>query len=296
MVRDREVEFQVFLDSVQFKKDAPPEWKVPADWALQGKVEAGQEKVAAFVIGPKADGLELTVNKFGPAAVCDLLFANVNRWRKQLALLRIDEDDVLQFVKETKSAQGEHYYLVDLTGPGSGKTMMPDGKAPPGPKPPVDVFGPGITFPLTPEGWQESQEEAPRGPHGVQLRRTATYEVVEGNARAVVTVLPISRITPKGLEAALLANVNRWAVEQLHLPAVTAEKLPGLVRQMDVGGYAGYYVRLVGPEGQSILGVLVPRPDKTWSFTMKGPSPLVERQQHNFEAFVKSVKFEGGRK
>ena len=39
--------------------------------------------------------------------------------------------------------------------------------------------------------------------------------------------------------------------------------------------------------------MILPRGEQTWFFTIKGPADLVEKQKSAFEAFVKSVRFDG---
>ena len=49
-----------------------------------------------------------------------------------------------------------------------------------------------------------------------------------------------------------------------------------------------------GRETRRILGVVVLRRGQTWFFKMTGPADLVEKQKPAFEAFLKSVRFDGG--
>ena len=56
---------------------------------------------------------------------------------------------------------------------------------------------------------------------------------------------------------------------------------------------------LTGPAqsgiSQRMLGVGLPHGGATWFFKMTGPADLVGKQKAAFEAFVKSVKFDGGK-
>ena len=52
--------------------------------------------------------------------------------------------------------------------------------------------------------------------------------------------------------------------------------------------------KMAGKETRRILGVVVPRRGQTWFFKMTGPADLVDKQKPVFEAFLKSVRFDGG--
>ena len=42
------------------------------------------------------------------------------------------------------------------------------------------------------------------------------------------------------------------------------------------------------------LGVVATQGPVTWFYKLSGPDPLVEGQRPAFEAFVRSIRFEGG--
>jgi hypothetical protein len=267
-------EFDQFLDSVHFtgKADPPVDWKLPADW----KAEPGpKERYATYRLGKDGD-LELTVTHFGPEA--RQLLPNVNRWRGQIGLHEVGEDEVGKFVSD-RTVDGIKATVVDLTGPGGkGPRMPPFARGGAGGAPPAAAGVPTFT---APPGWK--QEARPTTPFAV-----AEFTIEDGDRRAIVTV-SLAGGDP-------LANVARWRT-QLHLPQVGEEELRKDVRPIEVDGIAGEYADLVGPEAagrQRILGVIVPRGGQTWFFKMRGPADLVERQKSAFEAFLKSVRFGAG--
>jgi hypothetical protein len=95
----------------------------------------------------------------------------------------------------------------------------------------------------------------------------------------------------------LLAQADRWA-KQIGLPGLSEEQLRRQIEEIFVDGNLGHLVALVGPEGpdrQATLAVMAIRTGRYWFFKMTGPARLVSAQKSAFEAFVKSVKFEGGR-
>jgi hypothetical protein len=136
----------------------------------------------------------------------------------------------------------------------------------------------------TPEGWKEIPD-----PKGVRI---ALFEVADGVVEAGITMFP-------GAAGGLLANINRWR-GQLQLKPIDEQQLGNEVRPLEVAGSAASYVDLTGPKApgrppQRLLGVVLPRGEQTWFFTMKGPADLVEKQKPSFEAFLKSVRFEAGK-
>ena len=97
-------------------------------------------------------------------------------------------------------------------------------------------------------------------------------------------------VSPVG--GGLEANVNRWRGQVGLQPLAGAE----LLREMtpiEIDGARGYLVELTRGSGPGILGALVEHKGQPWIFKMTGPAELVGKQRAAFEAFVKSVRFEG---
>lgn len=274
-VTEHRKEFDQFLDSVHFtgKADPPVDWKAPADWQSE---PGHQQRDATYRFG-KDGALELSVTHFGPEA--RQLLPNVNRWRGQIGLHEVGEDEVGKFVSD-KTVDGIKATVVDLTGPGAGKgpRTPPFARGGAGAAPRAAAGVPEFT---APPGWK--QEPRPTTPFAV-----AEFTVTDGGRRALVTI-SLAGGDP-------LANVARWRA-QLGLPEVAGEELRKDVRPIEVNGSAGQYADLVGPESagrQRILGVIVPHAGQSWFFKMRGPADVVEGQKSAFEAFLKSVRFGAG--
>jgi hypothetical protein len=273
-VEEHRKEFDQFLGSVHFTGQAkPPEWKVPENW----RSESGEPtRDATFRFG-KDGALELSVTHFG--AETRKLLPNVNRWRGQIGLGEIGEDEVAKVVSDT-TVDGAKATLVDLTGPGAkgGPRPAPFAHPPMGGGGAPARGGPEYT---APPGWKKADQ--PTTPFAV-----AEFAIGEGDRRGLVT------ISQAGGDP--LANIMRWR-NQLGLPPAAEDEVKKEVRSIEVDGNPGQFVDLAGPESagrQRILGVVVPRGGQSWFFKMRGPADLVEGQKSAFEAFLKSVRFGEG--
>jgi len=275
-------EFEHFLQSVRFTKkgDPPVTWTVPDGW----RREAGAAlRFASFRFGAADNPLELTVTPLGREA--GTLLQNVNRWRGQLGLKDIDEDELQKSVRELE-VDGVKATVVDLTGIASGKAKMnaPFAKAhPPIQKQDTEQKQGVASLPLTyrtPQGWKELRPQ-----DGISL---AAFEVEE-NGR-------VARVTITRAGGSLADNVNRWR-GQIGLDPISDEQVAKDSRPIDVDRVPGQYVDLTGPEsarGLRILAVRAERGDTPWFFVMRGPADVVGRQKPAFEAFIGSVRFTGG--
>jgi hypothetical protein len=278
-VAARKDQFEAFLRSVRFsgKEDKPVEWQLPEGW----KEEPGnQVRFATIRLGTKEEPLEVTVNRF-PGDGGGLV-SNVNRWRRlDLGRGPIDEQDLPKAVRDLK-IDGADVKLVDMTGPG-GKGMQRPPMAATHPPIPA-VRRPGAKFKYDkPAGWQEADTR------GSPFAPEVAFTVSEGSRSARVTVF---------LQAGdLLANVNRWRSLDLKMPELGRAEVERLRQRIEVDGQPADFVDLFNadaPNHPRVFGVVLPRRAATWTFTMKGPAELLEKQKPAFEAFVKSVRFAGG--
>lgn len=134
----------------------------------------------------------------------------------------------------------------------------------------------------TPEGWEQGKAGG---------MRKAAFEVRDKEQKVEITVIDLAASAGD-----LLPNVNRWR-GQIQLPDVTADELAKQLKKVDVGGQAGDYIELIGPEQegkkQTILGVILRDADRSWFFKLQGDAALAEREKPRFEAFVQSIKFRG---
>jgi hypothetical protein len=88
-----------------------PGWQVPAGWR---QAPAGQFLMAKFIVGGEG-GAQAAVNVSNSAGDGGGLAANVNRWRKQLGLGEMSDQDVNQSATPADIPGGKAMF-VDLTG------------------------------------------------------------------------------------------------------------------------------------------------------------------------------------
>jgi hypothetical protein len=278
-VKPHQAEFESFVDSVTFKGDKP-DFKVPEGWReSEGtKINGQRLSVAAFRVGPEAEAPELTVTPSKGSVL-----ANINRWRGQLSLPPVDEAGLKEISKEKKVGDATAV-LVNLTGTGSGGMGQPPfaGKA----HPPVTKAGVAVTPIIKytlPAGWEEGGELVKSG-----IPRLAVFQVKDGSRTAEVSVT----IAGGGVKE----NIDRWR-RQVGLPPLEGDKLKAEAVPILIGDNPALLVDLSGDgkaDHKGILAAVMPKGQNSWFFKLDGPADIAARQKSAFEAFLKSVRFEGG--
>jgi hypothetical protein len=274
-VGGHEEEFARFLQSLRFNDgaDRPLSWTLPEGW--KADKDNRKDRYATILIGGK-DALELTITKLGREGQASSIIANVNRWRRQLALPPIAEEELRSDTKEFQLGN-DAVTVVSLEGAGSGKTGA---KAP---------FAGGGDRMLPPAVQEKKSDLAYKAPEGWNAKPNnqfsrAAFEIREGVEKADVTVTPLGA---GGGE--LTANVNRWRGQIGLQPQGDAEIRRSAV-ELAVDNKTAQYFDLKG-SAQRILGVRIEDGGTVWFVKMTGPVALVEKQKSNFEAFVKSLRF-----
>jgi hypothetical protein len=273
-VDDFSGKFSDFLQTVRFdeRPDAEPTWKLPDGWGQlpdDHPKNQGQFKRFATVFMPDKNAVERV-----EIAVSSLpydsrypwdqyVLQNVNRWRRQLELppLRAISDPDLG--SELKIDDDHTATVVNLA----------QGTAPPIAPPPTTP--PKRELPFTfkaPAAWSAGS--------GSSISVLA-FQVSEMGKKIDVTV------TPAG--GGLLPNINRWR-RQVGLGAIDQDQLEKDVQKLEAGTVKFSYVELVGPE-KSILAAVGDHGGVTWFIKLSGNSELAKREEANFEAFVKSIRF-----
>ena len=152
------------------------------------------------------------------------------------------------------------------------------------PKPAADAPKiPGVASYALPAGWQVDATPKPM--------RAATINVTKDGAQAIIIV---SRLGA-GAFGDKLSNINRWR-QQVGLPPTdNADAHPAA--QIKLAQGPADLMEFTGPEGadrkrQSVAVTRFPKAADTWFFRFIGPHDLVTQSAADFDAFLKSLKFE----
>ncbi|MCI0358738.1 MAG: hypothetical protein L0211_09675 [Planctomycetaceae bacterium] len=281
--------FVSFVKDISFEgRPAEPKWKLPPGW----KEQPGNEfRFATLVIPSDGKALELTVTtlELGEVSEVDYLLANINRWRGQIGLDELKASDLATESITTKVG-GYPCTLVNMVGTGSG--AMPAGPFAGGPfasgsAPFASADGPSTPRPSSsadqptwtrPDGWTEIPPKA----FGI-----AAFSVGEDPKKVEITL--------SSAGGDWTANVNRWR-GQLSLSPVGPAEIAKEVQQIDVLGVKGNYIQLTGAskegEPMTLFGVAATVDGTQYFIKLTGNPELAQREKANFEAFVKSLKFE----
>jgi hypothetical protein len=273
------------VKSVRFTSGAEtkPSWTLPAGWK---ELPGSEFRFATIQLAESsADGkpLEIAVSSAG-GSVLD----NVNRWRGQVGLKNIAEDELAKTTEGIKV--GDHAgTFVRLVGTSSSGGMGGGPFAPFAGRAAVPPVGKGADGGNAPD--KPIVYDAPKEWTAGALNqfRKASFTVSDGERKAEITVIDLE---PGSGD--FLANVNRWR-EQVGLPHVAAASLASSATKIDAFGVQGDYVELIGPgavaQSKTILGVMAAAGGRVWFVKLLGDSELAAREKPRFEAFVRSLKF-----
>lgn len=270
-------EFGKFVASTRIE-GGKPSWEIPAHWIEE---PGRQMRFTTYRIGENGPEVSISTLPSGSDAT-EFGLANVNRWRGQLGLANLTEEQYL--AEEISDGSGE---LVSITTP-AGKAilidfvgeMSPAGGAPfanmggASPSGPAPRSSPSADAPKTtpPEHWKPGQ---------LNSFRIAAFEVTEGDQKAEIT------ISVAGGD--LLANVNRWR-GQVDLEPWSTVDLNREMKLIEGNGFDAASVALIGPVN-TILGAVIERDGRTWFVKLTGPSELAKTEQPHFERFVETLEF-----
>lgn len=297
-IAKQEETFTSFVKTIHFDGvDSPPHWELPEGWEER---PGNEMRFKTLRFGTPEAPLDLSVSSLpkGEGDDQEYLLANVNRWRGQLSLPEIGAPGLRKQLQEFK-LEGATAYLIDISGRtgsggaasgGTGRAPFASGggpfsggsppERPERPAAPSGAGSAGLTF-KPPESWSAGKAGS---------MRKASFLVQDGEKSAEITIIDLPAAAND-----TLTNVNRWR-GQVKLGEITQEELPKHVREIEVGGVKGQFVELMGPADAQprlgILGVLAFVDDKAWFIKLSGDAELAEREKENFEAFVRSIKFQ----
>lgn len=278
-VTEHEGDFESVIHSARFQnnEDAPLAWTDPPGW--RRTMGPRLPRYATLRLGRKGEGLEITVTKLGPEA--GDVRQNVDRWRDQLGLEPLT-DEQFRALSGNSEVGGGKATKVDIVG------ILKEGAAPMMGRPPRErPKADRVPFQYAaPDGWEARPPQEKQG-----IRTPLVFRIAAGGGEAEAAAMSLPD-DGRGLGP----NVNRWR-RQAGLPPQSDEQIRREMRILKVGEQNAVYVDISGPGlgmPRRILGAIVAHGKReTWFFTLKGPPDLVGKEQSHFEAFVKSVRFDG---
>ncbi len=289
-----------FIDSSEAHGGVPhPHYSVPEGWKEdkeRGK-ESAFPRETTFVFGEGDEELEMTITSNLRQRI--LILGDVNRWRGQVGLGKINREDIPHFV-EINLDGGMARYVCDFTGPGGQVGGMGRGRFPSGHpnvhggignsgRPPKHLAKPDVTGDrpelthTAPEGWKNSGSDSTN-------TRLYGYELKDGDKSVMIKITPL-----KGTGGGAVANANIWRVN-VKLPKIGRDEVEKALKPIQVDDTTGQYIDWSGPATddagpQRVVGVIVERGSFTWFIKMIGDTELVDKQVDAFRKLVASIKF-----
>lgn len=286
---------------------APVAWEAPRGWE---ELPPAPLRQAGYGWRDAEGKAEITVTAF-PGDTGGLA-ANVNRWRRQLALPPLEEAGIRSSLRSFPSAAGP-LQGVELSGEGekAGQEIVAGILALPGESWFFKLSGDGAQVRRQKKAFEDMLRsvrlEQPQSrpspaagsgnreakvshetPAGWEAQPPGTMRAASFRAAGGVDI----SVVPLGPEAGSEAdNVNRWR-GQLQLEPLAPAALGQAVS--DFKGASGTWrlVRLEGKE-RGITAAMLKTPQGTWFVKMAGPSGALAAQQAAFAAFVKSLRVPG---
>jgi hypothetical protein len=305
---------------------APITWKLPEGW--KEKPSDGI-RLGSFDIPSESGGkANVAITSFPGSVGTEL--GNVNRWRGELALAPIGENDLASEAVTVDSFQGKLYDIAGASArtvvaviPRNGSSwfikLRGDSAAVAAAKPAFLEFLKSVRFAAKPAqsdphaglGLQgaPNPHEGLTTPHtsadapkwqvpGQWVETTPTSTMIlksfsvsgGSDAKGIVTI----SFFP-GEVGGVLANVNRWR-GQLGLPPVEEGQLGSLTESLETAQGKATLTDMVGADARTgqparLVAAIVPQGGKTWFYKLMGNSDVVGRQKNTFVEFVKTVQY-----
>ena len=323
--------FDEFLASVKLSSAGkPPTWTLPEGW-VEKPASAMRAATIEVPFEGKTLELAVSSLPLG-GEWSEYVARNIARWVDQLQQAPLTDAEIGKLVQEKSTADGKATFieLVGVMKPMSG--VMPGGGQMPAGHPPIGDAGaapadsaaqvPAGTAPSTPSAPPvaggtppmamppaggatgtpatemprpaEFTYEAPEGwqPGVMSMMRKAAFNVVDGDQKAEITVMPFPAT---GMMGDPVAQAQRWA-GQVGL-TMSEDEVKAASKPATISGIEGESFELLGPEGEAkpmgILAAMATQGDQVWFFKMTGDRKLVESQGEAFKKFIESIKFAG---
>jgi len=273
-------------------------WQKPEGWQ---ELPAGEMRVASFKVAGQ-DGRQADVSVIPLPGGAGGDFSNVNRWRGQVGLPPVSEEELKKLAQPVEVAgQAAALYEQDGKGAGGAPTrilaviqhregtawffkMTGDSELVAQQKPAFVAFLKSFQFAA---GEAAATEPADDGKP--QWTVPAGWKEVSGGqflvAKFMVDGAAVNVSSSAGDGGGLTANVNRWR-KQLGLGELAGDEV---AKSVKTSGPVSF-VEMSGPNA-SLVGAIVLRPGRAWFYKLMGDAPVVAAQKDAFIKFVQGVKY-----
>ena len=296
-VLKHQVSFAKLLNSLKIPGEGTKEisWTLPEGWTE--KPGSGFRHATLISTEPT---IEVSISKLPKAG--GALLPNVNRWRGQLKLPALTEEQLKEQIFSQKK-DGRDTYLINIHNPElSAKKAADDDCSN------CDHHKAEKTKAEEPKVEEVKTETKTADPHAghnhsghahahfegttpakswqVQKAsgmRKAAFQITAGEEKALMTVIQLSeRAGDK------LMNVNRW-LGQVGKADIDAKALATLEKTIKISGNDAAYYRLIGKDS-AILAALLKWNHQVWFFKLTAPKALAEAEEANFKKYLNSIK------
>ncbi len=284
-----EPEWIEFLKSLKFPVDGKPTFELPAGWRDTGK--SSQFRDIILSIDSVSPPLEVAFTRM-PADF--ELVPNVNRWRNQLGLSPIGEEELPKELKEVTLGDEAKLLLFDATGNSGGGKPGAMGVSPGASgdvtSAPTDRTGLPLNHPPIPGDSLVASPvdfDAPAGwtagpSNPIVLGK---FTKTDGDATVELSILALKADSPWE------QNVEIWA-NGLGLNSLSSQQIDQQTKSIQVDSREAKVIELKSPDEKSctqIVSVVVA--PNNWIIKLSGSSQLVAAEQAAWDDFLKSIHF-----
>ncbi len=295
---------------------APVQWTLPDGWQ---QLAPDGIRIGNFAV-PGKDGTKANVAITSFPGTVGTELGNVNRWRQQLGLAPVEENEITSSSVPVDSSDGK---LFDLSGSTErtivalvrrdGATwffkMSGDIGAVTDAKPAFMKFLDSVHFtggsnaaaavasPVTADAappapdsnspkWSVPSNWVEKTPGAMLFKSFSIGDNSGASAAVTVSFFP-------GEVGGILANINRWR-GQMGLPPVADDQLVNIANTLDTTGGKATLVDLDGTDakvGERLVAAIVPHGENTWFYKLLGDKALVAKEKDSFVNFVKTVQY-----
>ena len=293
-VEDFQPKWEKFLKTVTFAEDGNPQWELPTGWQLGGERPM---RFATLVVGDLASAalgkkpIEISISDLPPP---QSLLANINRWRGQIGLAKIEADQLSANVTTLESG-AITFQIFDAIGTEAGGMQAPfaGGQRPPGMAPMVPSSK--IDRPVVPTVTQESLPVRFVAPTGWESGKISTVAVGRWHNEVAGGMVELSVLQMSSSSESWKMNVAAWG-NQLQLEATP--DADSLTETVTVAGVTARRIRLTNPAyvnnekqtiSKTIVALMFEAHDVGWWVKLYGEESSVTESMDTLEQFLKSI-------